>query len=384
MNKVLLIKIEAPTYSSIGMEEAFREHFKEVYSIDWQHERFNHGLAGMWDKIITTCEKVKPDLIFCQIQRKDVLTVAQFKKLAQYGFVINYTEDVREDISFYEEVGEFIGLTIFTNKVDAAIFKHSNVAYMFVSYNHLWYKPQAKTEKYYGDIVFIGNNYVGTNLKFPEAQERQDMISFLKGKFGDKFRAYGMGQEFPMLLPYQVVEAYNNCKVVVTQNNFKRDGYCSDRGLNAMGCGAKTVNQYFEGINNMFPFLAIDCWFDFEGLYTTCEILLKENDNPHKEENSKWMKENHSWLNRVKVVMSFIKLLKPETIFREQAIEYADEVYELNVPCIPEHKIRGIVPTILEIKYDGQVCDCGRIKFKSEDCGCSGNPHKELKQYPNE
>lgn len=52
--------------------------------------------------------------------------------------------------------------------------------------------------------------------------------------------------------------------------------------------------------------------------------------------------------------------------------------------CTPEHKIKDQIPTILDLKYDGQACDCGKIKWIAEDCGCSANPHLELKQYPNE
>ena len=247
MRKALLLKVEAPSYSSIGMENAFKEHF-EVSSIDWQKERFLQGLEGLWDKVIKECMFFKPDLIFCQIQLSDVFTVEQWKKLASFGFVINYTEDVRENIDWYEEIGGFIGLTIFTNKDDVKRFKHDNVAYMMVPYNDVWYKPQPKTDKYYGDIVFIGNNYVGTNLNFPKAQERQDMIKFMEEKFEDKFHAYGLGQKFQMLSPMECVEAYNNAKVVITHNNFEREGYCSDRGINAMACDAPVIHKYFDGL----------------------------------------------------------------------------------------------------------------------------------------
>jgi spore maturation protein CgeB len=297
------------------MENAFKEAYQEVRSIDWQTIRFNGGKEGLnilWDKIISECISFSPDLIFVQIQRPDVLSVDQFKKLSEYGFVINYTEDVREDISWYQEVASHIGLTIFTNMEDAA--KVENGCYMMVSYNDVWYRPRPKTEKDYGEIIFIGNNYVNTNLNFPQAKERQDMIKFMEEKFGDKFKAYGIGQSNSMLSPEQCIEAYNNCKVAITQNHFKRKGYESDRGLNSMACGAYTILQHFEGIEEMFkdaPYLAV--WKDFEGLEKLCNFYLYEA-NEDKKLMADYTKNNHNWVNRIKFIQSALILMQNKNV----------------------------------------------------------------------
>lgn len=304
MDKVLLIKIEAPSYSSIGMETAFKEYFKEVHSIDWQAIRFNYGLADLRQWILDKCFFCRPDLIFIQIQKPEILEVDFFKELSDFGAVVNYTEDVREDTSWYEEVAPHIALTLFTNiddveKLQAKGIK--NVAYMPVSYNHVWYRPMAKTEKNYGDIIFIGNNYVGTALDFPGAQERQDMINFMKQEYGDRFQAYGMGQENQMLLPAQCVEAYNNCKIAITHSNFKRKNYCSDRNLNAMACGALVIHQDFQGRMAMFadaPHLFT--WDGFEDLKYYCDWLLSM-PNPREVSSSTpaYTMQYHSWYARV-------------------------------------------------------------------------------------
>jgi hypothetical protein len=319
MKKALLIKLEAPSYSSIGMETAFKEYF-EVRSIDWQRIRFSGGLNGLdilWEIILNQCISFMPNIIFCQFQKSEVLTVDQWKRLADFGFVINYTEDVRENISWYENVAPHIGLTVFTNLDDVNRFKYDNVGYMMVAYNHLWYKPQPKTEKDYGDIVFVGNNYVGNSLKFPCAQERQDMIKFMKGVFGDKFQAYGMGQENQMLSPAQVIEAYNNCKVVITQNNFHRTGYCSDRGINAMGCGAIVIHQHFNGIEEMFcqnPYLYT--WKTFKELSEQCEFILSFPTFNVRQKIAFYTRINHSWLNRVKFIIGMEKLIQEQKIIQ--------------------------------------------------------------------
>ena len=312
MKKALLIKLESPAYSSIGMERAFKEHF-EVHSVDWQHIRFTNGYDGLkviWETIINECDTFKPDLIFIQIQVSYILTTDQFKELGQRSFVINYTEDAREDIQWMEDAAPHIGLTIFTNQDDVEKLKSKgifNTAYMPVSYNDVWYRPVPKTDKYYGDIVFIGNNNVNTNLNFPYAQERQDMIEFMYEIFGDRFRAHGMGQGFSMLAPAQVIEAYSNCKIVITHNNFKRKGYFSDRGLNALGCGAITVHQHFEGIDGIFgdaPY--ISSWKTLEGLETICRYYLENNFYGFRTKISQYTKENHSWTERVIQIIELI------------------------------------------------------------------------------
>jgi spore maturation protein CgeB len=315
MKKVLLIKLEAPSYSSIGMETAFREAYEEVRSINWQQLRFDNGYNGLkviWEIILNECETFKPDLIFVQLQVDYILTTEQFKELGKRAFVINFTEDVREDIKWMEDAAPHIGLTIFTNMDDVEKLSAkgiNNVAYMMVSYNDVWYKPQEKTSKDYGEIIFIGNNFVNTNLNFPQAQERQDMIKFMKEKFGDRFQAYGIGQENSILLPMQCVEAYNNCRVAITHNNFKRNGYCSDRNFNSMACGAFTVQQHFEGMEEMFkdaPYLA--SWKDFDSLETLCNFYLYDAIE-NKKEMTDYIKQNHDWRNRIRFIRAALILM---------------------------------------------------------------------------
>lgn len=52
--------------------------------------------------------------------------------------------------------------------------------------------------------------------------------------------------------------------------------------------------------------------------------------------------------------------------------------------CKGGHKVDGKVPMLTDIHLDKRTCDCGRLKYISEMCGCETNKHLELKQYPNE
>lgn len=51
--------------------------------------------------------------------------------------------------------------------------------------------------------------------------------------------------------------------------------------------------------------------------------------------------------------------------------------------CKPEHRVEGKVPFQNNIELDGKVCDCGRMKYVAELCGCDMKQYI-LKQIPNE
>ena len=54
-------------------------------------------------------------------------------------------------------------------------------------------------------------------------------------------------------------------------------------------------------------------------------------------------------------------------------------------PCREAHKIDGIIPQKTDLHFDGRTCDCGKIIFYKERCGCPANvtPTYDLKSKPN-
>jgi hypothetical protein len=52
--------------------------------------------------------------------------------------------------------------------------------------------------------------------------------------------------------------------------------------------------------------------------------------------------------------------------------------------CRDAHRVDGLIPGLLDVQFDGRACDCGRVIFFAEQCGCAANPHMELKSRPNE
>jgi len=114
--KVLHVGVTAPTYSSEAMVKAFNDVFGECVYFDWQAHRFNYGVEAMRKNLLLEAKTYNPDIIFLHLNHNnEVLTVDNVKELSEICFVIWYTEDVREDITWFEMITPVIGLSIFTN-----------------------------------------------------------------------------------------------------------------------------------------------------------------------------------------------------------------------------------------------------------------------------
>jgi hypothetical protein len=246
MSSVLVVKNEAPSYSSEGIIRAFKEHYDEVYELDWQKIRFNEGVEGVRKRIMAMAMMYKPEVVFLHIQNADILDANTLDFLNENAFTILYTFDVREDIAWMKELAPHLGLILFgdfKSIEECKIEGIDNVDYLQSSCDFELYKP-TPTENNYGEIIFIGNNFLNTNLKFELSQQRVDMVKYMKESFGEIFKVYGMGWEGSKILnPKEEIEAYSNCKIAICHNNFLRDGYNSDRIYRAMGCGAFVINH---------------------------------------------------------------------------------------------------------------------------------------------
>lgn len=58
------------------------------------------------------------------------------------------------------------------------------------------------------------------------------------------------------------------------------------------------------------------------------------------------------------------------------------------IKCREAHTIEGLIPNLETWEYAAQfvdkICDCGRIRFEKEDCGCPGQPWKVVaRENPN-
>jgi hypothetical protein len=52
------------------------------------------------------------------------------------------------------------------------------------------------------------------------------------------------------------------------------------------------------------------------------------------------------------------------------------------VKCKHGHSVGGVVAGENDLHLNGKVCDCGRVVFYTELCGCAVNKHFILKSKP--
>lgn len=314
---LLFAAIYAPTYNSDYMVRGFEKAGYNVCVIDWQKLRFNEGVQGMRQRLIVKAEMEQPELIFLHIQNKDVLdkdTVIALQKVAP---VVSYNFDCRiyEEMNWAYELAPFMELSLFSNLEDVQRCNHlgiKNVAVLQSSADYNHYKPVKLTGSqladYNHDIVFIGNKFDKSNMKFDKAAERTEMVEFLKEQYGDRFKAWGIG--FSRMVNQQEEQIiYNAAKIAITQNNFLRTSYCSDRVYRAMGCGTLTIQQYYPNINRAFTPQVTSTWLDFEMLKAEIDKYL-ENDTlrfAKGRAGADFVREKHSWYNRVLEMKELLK-----------------------------------------------------------------------------
>lgn len=309
VKRVLHVGITAPSYSSEAITKGFKDVFGDVLYFDWQYHRFSYGTETMRDNLLLEAKTYKPDIIFLHLNHNsEALSIVNYEELSKLAFTITYTEDVRKNIDWFRTITPSVGMSIFTNMEDVETLNSEgikNAHYLPVSYNDIWYRRQPKTEKYYGDIVFIGNNYVGTYLDFSNAQQRQDMIKALKDEFGGNFQTYGLGQENKMLNPQEAVECYNNAKIAIGHNNFYKWGYQSDRCMNSIGCGCFTLVQHSGYMPSQFPEFS---WDNFGSLISDCKLALNNDEmrNMLAEQQYKTVTENHTWKQRAESIKRLV------------------------------------------------------------------------------
>lgn len=319
MKSVLIVRLDADSYSSDGICKAFRNNFEVVEEFSWQKVLWNlrdadDSIGEFRRRLIGKTLAVRPDFIWLHIQREGILDVNTCQALSEISYTCLYTFDVRKEI-WQKDIAPFVDLVLFGDMQSIQEMKEAgfdNVGYLQSAADYDLYKPTGvRHESYpYGEIVFIGNNYLGTNLEFENSQQRVDMVEFMQKEFGDRFKVYGLGwKNSRMLNPKEEIEAYSTCRVAICHNNFTRNGYASDRQFRAMGCGASTIMHYYPLILFDFRPASNLLWDDFERLGQICITLLKEDNRAIDIGNIQRIEvlSRHTWDIRIKSLLSLIK-----------------------------------------------------------------------------
>lgn len=317
MKSVLHVGLRSTLYSNEGIRQGFLDAgFEDYHFFDWQAIKITSGILGVEPRLIAAAQKITPDLIFLHIQQPDVIEEETAQKLSEIAFVVNYTFDVRnaETTQWMYDLAPHIGLSIFACVEDALVCKqkYGEAINMHSSCDYNWYQDYGMKRS---GIVFIGNNFLNTNLDFPQKQQRYEMVMMMQEEFKEEFTVFGTNWDIKgvkMVNPQEEINAYNAAKIAITHNNFIRIGYTSDRLFRAMGTGAATISHYFPLINKDFNQFVLTTWLNFDMLKAECHELL-EDDKKRKlmaAAGVEWVHEHHTWANRFEYMLNHIKKLK--------------------------------------------------------------------------
>lgn len=317
MKSVLHLRIEAPTYSSAGIEKAFKETGFEYYGFDWQAARFGYGTQTMREMVLREATKLRPSLIFCHVQNSEALDLETYIQLQKVAHTVQFTFDVRdkERSQWMYDVAREIHFSFFACQEDVDNCKElgiDNCAVMQSSCDMDIYKPLKLPENPFvpAEIALIANNFANSNLSFENAQERVDMVNFLQKEYGKKFKVWGLHwPDAKVASPNEEVYIYNTCKISLIQNNYSRQLYQSDRIYRALACGAFVLAKSDPGLSELFSIENhLDVWTDFNDLKNKIDYYLSDE----KERRSialagmNFVRENCSWSARVKTMMGVV------------------------------------------------------------------------------
>lgn len=196
------------------------------------------------------------DVIFLHVQRPGVIDIKKAKELNEKGVhIFNFTGDVRQPLpEWYLALAPYV-TTIFTNMHDVAYVRSFGyrAEYIQVGYNDHIYNPVGVRDKTAPKIVFMGNNYGKT---FPLSQERVNMVSRLKRKYGNNFKVYGSGWERGTenlnQQQHREAEIYRGAKIAINFSHFNLSRYSSDRLFRILGCGTFCLTHRYKDMELEF------------------------------------------------------------------------------------------------------------------------------------
>lgn len=364
MKSVLHVALVGPGgYSNEGIMKGFLANgFSSYYLFDFQLHIYNSDKEIMRRMLIQEADKIKPDLIFMQIQGSDILDVPTFQMLSHIAFTVNYTFDIRsiDQSKWLYHLTKFVGLVCFSNQrdVDECIREgHHNVMCLQSSVDMDVYKPGDEER---AGIVFIGNNFENTSHEFPLSTERRQMVNILQDKFTDQFKVYGNNWGGSKITTQkEEVEIYQSALIAINHNNFDEELYTSDRLWRVMATGAFCLTKHFDGIEKIFTRGAhLDWWMNFEDLEKKIIHYLHSSTTKHIASNGmQFVRGNHNWECRIAEMMHHVHRLKPQN--KSEACMRAGA-----------HVVDGVIPEPTYEKFGNRTCDCGKIKWIWEECGC--------------
>jgi len=155
--RVVLTGEEPPHYT---ITEAFKKTFDVVDTIYWDEIKNISEMNGI---VRARVQAIKYDAVFMQIQHPSIIELETAKVMSQNTLVLNWTGDVRTDITWYEEIAPYV-ITLFTNMTDVEKMRSKGFRadYLQCGYDHKYYFQ--KQQHRFNTIGFCGNYYASADF----------------------------------------------------------------------------------------------------------------------------------------------------------------------------------------------------------------------------
>jgi len=266
MIKVLYLPLNFGQIIQEGNYDAFREAGCHLDVFDYYtiYLNNNKNINKVRELFINVVKKVKPDLLFMQIQHTNIIngvTVNKAKRLNPNMVVSNWTGDSRgfvpktykdvarvSDYNFISSTGQ---LDMFRKEIDKP------VNYLQIGYNPKLYYPDPKpNNNFTWDCIFVANH--NPKEKYPGTRERTRTCELLRNKFRERFCLYGDGWSRKLRSKGSIDQkvlatTYHKSKVLISVSHFNDiDHYFSDRLLMCMASGRPTISYRFPKYESYF------------------------------------------------------------------------------------------------------------------------------------
>lgn len=266
MIKVLYLPLNQGDVVQEGMYDAFRAVGADLHIFDYFNIYLNKGKkqGNVRQDLINLARKIKPDLVFLQIQHTTIIdstTVSKIKQINPKCIIVNWTSDARvyvpktyrkialvSDYNFIPSTGQ---IDLFEKEIG------KKVHYLQIGYSpRLYFPEEKKRNKFAYDISFIAN--VNRKENYPGTSEREEAVKLLRKKFGNRFGLFGNGWPISLnpncsLDQKKVGLVYRNSFAVLSISHFNNiNHYFSDRLLMCMASGRPTICFNYPGYESHF------------------------------------------------------------------------------------------------------------------------------------
>lgn len=335
-----------------------------VYEVDYCY---------MQESIAAAAKLWKPDIVITQIHNADEKMVKEIKEVRKHckGVMINWNGDVygeqqREDN--YKEMLSYFDLHTNVNYSTKEFYENNGINYKYIQNS---FEPgiTGLFKDIIYDVAFLANGYGQSRHVLAAQIKALPCKTLLVGNQFDEFKTDGNFRKLDSTL-YDFKKTGNlirNCKIVIGDNQYPNDlGFFSDRVWNSLAAGGAVLFHQFvpmmEELNGLKDGVHLVIWRTYKELVEKIKYYLEHEDERKKiaYEGTKYVRENHSFDNRVQELMSLIPDLQKDK-------------HSISVCMICKNEMDHIDRLMEEVKIFDEVVVL--------DTGSTDGSHEKLLEY---